>query len=347
MALLTEAERRKGVVTASAGNHGLGVALQARRLQINAKIVMPVRAPIVKQSNVTRLGAKVILDGATYDEAVKRARIIEREEERTFVHGFDDPDVMAGQGTMALEILEAVPDVDAVIVPVGGGGLLAGVGSVFKSLRPSAKVIGVEPEHYPSMRAALDNNEPVEIEGTPTLADGLAVRRIGTQVFPIARAVLDQLISVTEDEIAQAIFILLEIEKTVVEGAGASTLAALLSGRLDLKQETVVLPLCGGNIDMTMMAHILERGMAKDGRLVWLRTYADDAPGSLANLSRIVADTRASVKDVYHNRAFGRVAPNKVEIDWVLETRGHDHIREIIDALRAQGVEVATFEQVQ
>lgn len=345
LAQLTDDERRRGVVTASAGNHGLGLAHQARLLGISTKVVMPVRAPLVKQTNVKRLGAEVILAGETYEQAVARGHEIGAEEDRTYIHGFDDVEIMAGQGTIGLEVLEEVPDLDAIVVPVGGGGLIAGIGTAIKAQRPAVQVIGVEPANYASMQAACDHRSPTPIQGQPTIADGLAVNQVGALSFQAAHGVVDRLVTVSEDDIAQAILILLEVEKTVVEGAGASPLAALLHADLDLTGKTVVLPLCGGNIDMTMVAHILERGLAKDGRLVWLRTYADDTPGSLAELADLVAKTGSSVKDLYHNRAFGRVEPGKVEINLVLETRGHEHIAEVLTALRARRFKVATFDE--
>lgn len=344
--LLTAQQRKAGVVTASAGNHGLGVAYQARKLGIPTTVVMPKGAPLVKQSNVARLGATVILHGDTYEDAVAKGREIERAEKRMFVHGFDDPDIIAGQGTLGLELLDDVPELDAVIVPVGGGGLIAGVGLAIKALKPKVKVIGVEPERCASMAAALKAGKPVTVEAKPTIADGLAVNRVGEWPLKIVRETVDELVVVSEDEIARAILALLEMEKTVVEGAGAAPLAALLSGKVKLTGQTVALPLCGGNIDLNMMTHIIERGLAKDGRLVWLRTFASDKPGSLAAISRVIADAGASVKDVYHNRTFGPVEPGGVEIDWVLETRGHDHIAALVRALREMHIRVQTFENV-
>ena len=235
---------------------------------------------------------------------------------------------------------------DVVIVPVGGGGLIAGVGTAVKALRPQAKIIGVEPERYSSMIAALQARTPVTIEASPTIADGLAVSCVGGNALEIAAKVIDQMLTVTEDEIAKAILVLLEVEKTVVEGAGAAPLAATFTGKLDLCGKTVVLPLCGGNIDVNMMANIIERGLVKDGRLAWVRTFVSDKPGQLAAIARIIADVGASVKDVHHNRAFGRVEPGGVEIDWILETRGHDHIAEIILTLREKKIRVFTFENV-
>jgi len=341
---LTAVEKKRGVVTPSAGNHGLGVAYQAKRLGIPATIVMPKGAPLIKQTNVRRLGATVVLYGDYYADALTKAREIEKDKGQVFVHGFDDLAVIEGQGTLGLEIVEAVPDVDAVIVPVGGGGLIAGVGTAVKALRPRAKIIGVEPERYSSMIAALQAHQPVIIEASPTIADGLAVNCVGGNALEIAAKVIDDMVTVTEDEIAKAILVLLEVEKTVVEGAGAAPLAALFTGKVELRGKTVVLPLCGGNIDVNMMANIIERGLAKDGRLAWVRTFVSDKPGQLAAIGRIIADSGASVKDVYHNRAFGRVEPGGVEIVWILETRGHDHIAEIVTKLREKKVRVSTLE---
>jgi threonine dehydratase len=287
-----------------------------------------------------------VLHGDYYADALTKAREIEKEKGQVFVHGFDDPVVIEGQGTLGLEIVEAVPDVDAVIVPVGGGGLIAGVGTAVKALRPQAKIIGVEPERYASMAAALRAHKPVTIEASPTIADGLAVNCVGGNALAIAAKVIDQMLTVTEDEIAKAILVLLEVEKTVVEGAGAAPLAAMFTGKADLHGKTVVLPLCGGNIDVNMMANIIERGLVKDGRLAWVRTFVSDKPGQLAAIARIIADAGASVKDVHHNRAFGRIEPGGVEIDWVLETRGHDHLAELVLKLREKKIRVLTFENV-
>jgi threonine dehydratase len=332
---LSDAEQKRGVVTASAGNHGLGVAYQAKKLGIKATVVMPKNAPLVKRINVERFGGKVLLHGDTFDDATAHARKLDG----VYVHGFDDFDVIAGQGTLGLEILEAVPDLDIIVVPVGGGGLIAGIGAAVKALRPQVKIIGVEPERYASMQAALDAGKPVAIEATPTIADGLAVRCVGAKPLAIVEQVVDELVTISEDEIARAILMLLEIEKTVVEGAAAVSLAALLAKKVKLgRNKTVALPLCGGNIDMTMISNIIERGLAKDGRLVCLRTFVTDKPGSLAAVARIIADAGASVKQVDHNRAFGQVEPGGVEVEWILETRGHEHIAELIAKLGERGI---------
>jgi threonine dehydratase len=331
---LSDAERKRGVVTASAGNHGLGVAYQARKLGIRATVVMPKNAPLVKRSNIERLGGKVVLHGDTFDDATTHARTLEG----VYLHGFDDLAVITGQGTLGLEIIEAVPDLEVIIVPVGGGGLIAGIAAAVKAVRPAAKVIGVEPACCASMSAAMNAGKPVAIEATPTIADGLAVRRVGALPLEIAGPLIDELVTVTEDEIAQAILMLLEMEKTVVEGAAAASLAALLAGKVNVRGKTVALPLCGGNIDMTMIANIIERGLAKDGRLVCLHTFVSDKPGSLAAVARIIADAGASVKQVDHNRAFAQVEPGGVEVVWILETRGHEHIAELLAKLREKKV---------
>jgi threonine dehydratase len=337
---LTPAQCAKGVVTASAGNHGLGVAYQARQLGIAGTVVMPKNAPLIKRANITRLGGRVVLHGDTFSDALQHARQIASETGQTFVHSFDDRDIIIGQGTLGLEIAEQVPGLDLVIVPVGGGGLIAGVATAVKALCPKARIIGVEPARCASMQAALAAKKAVTIETTPTIADGLAVQQVGALALEIATPLIDELVMVTEDEIAQAILMLLEVEKTVVEGAGATSLAAMVK----VAGQTVALPLCGGNIDMTAMANIIERGLAKDGRLVCLRTFVNDRPGALAAVARIIADAGVSVKDVQHDRAFAGLEPGGVEIAWILETRGHEHITELVAALRAKGVRVATPE---
>jgi threonine dehydratase len=335
---LSAAERKRGIVTASAGNHGLGVAYQAKKLGIAATVVMPKNAPLVKRTNIERLGGRVVLHGDTFDDATTHALTLDG----VYVHGFDDRDIIAGQGTLGLEIIEAVPDLDIIIVPVGGGGLIAGIAAAVKAIRPSAKIIGVEPACYASMAAAMKAGKPVAIDATPTIADGLAVRRVGALPLQMAGPLIDELVTVTESEIAQAILMLLEMEKTAVEGAAATTLAALLAGKVKAAGQTVALPLCGGNIDMTMMANIIERGLAKDGRLVCIRTFVSDKPGSLAAVARIIADAGASVKQVHHNRAFGQVEPGGVEVEWILETRGHEHIAELLTKLRGKKVDATS-----
>jgi threonine dehydratase len=323
---LTPEERRRGVVAASAGNHGLGVAYHAQRLGLAAVIVMPEWAPLSKVMAVRRHQAEVILHGENYDDAYARAREIEGERGLVFVHPFDDPRVIAGQGTIGLELLEQVPDLDAVVVPVGGGGLLGGVGLAVKSLRPAVRVVGVQSDELPAMKAALAAGERVTVPAAVTIADGIAVRRVGAHTFDLARRYADDVVTVGEEEIANAILLLLEIEKTVVEGAGAVPLAALVNKRVALQGRTVALVLSGGNIDVTVVARIIERGLVKDGRLVRLAVPLLDRPGALARLTALVAQARANILHIHHDRAFSRGHVGETEVELTLETSGREHI---------------------
>ena len=323
---LTPDERGRGVVTASAGNHGLAVAFHAARLGIAAVIVMPEWAPLTKMLSARRQGAEVVLHGDNYDEAYARARAIEAARRLVFVHPFDDARVIAGQGTIGLELAAQVPDLDAVLVPVGGGGLSTGVAIALKSRRMDVEVIGVEAEEIAAMKAALTSNERVTVAAAATIADGIAVRRVGELTLPLARRWLDQVVTVSEEEIANAILLLLEIEKTVVEGAGAVPLAALVNKKVALAGKTVALVLSGGNIDVNLISRIIERGLVKDGRLVRLAVMLRDRPGELARLTALVAEMRANVLHILHDRAFSRARLGQTEVEVTLETSGRDQI---------------------
>jgi len=329
---LDEAERRRGVVAASAGNHGLAVAFHAARLGVPATIVMPSYAPLVKVTSARRYGAEVVLHGTDYDEAYERARALEAERGAVFVHPFDDPRVIAGQGTLALELLEQVEGLDAVVVPVGGGGLVAGVAVALKARRPGVRVIGVQAAAIPAMRQALQAQTRVRVPAGATIADGIAVRQCGETTFALAARLVDEIVTVDEEELANAVLLLLEIEKTVVEGAGAAPLAALLHRPLGLAGRRVALVLTGGNIDVTMLARIIERGLVKDGRLVRLGVVLQDRPGALARLTALIAEERVNILQIEHDRAFSRQAIGSSEVELTLETPG----RKQIDALRAR-----------
>ena len=337
---LGPAERRRGVIAASAGNHGLAVARHAARLGIAAVVVMPEAAPLGKVTAARRHGADVILDGENYDAAYARAKEIEAERDLIFVHPFDDPRVIAGQGTIGLELLEQVPGLDAVVVPVGGGGLIGGIALAVKTERPSVRVIGVQAEEMPSMRAALAAGERVTVPPATTIADGIAVRRAGEHTFDLARRYVDLVVSVDEEEIANAILLLLEIEKTVAEGAGAVALAALVNRRVALNGKTVALVLSGGNIDVNLIARIIERGLVKDGRLVRLTVTLRDRPGALAQLTSQVAQARANVLHIHHDRAFSRTRVGETDVELTLETSGRDQVEAITRLLRQSGYAV-------
>jgi threonine dehydratase len=337
LALTTEAERARGVVAASAGNHAQGVAHHARLLGIDSTIVMPVGTPMSKVESTRRLGGRILLQGQDYDAAAALASRIAEEEGRLLVHPFDDPGVMAGQGTLGLELVEQVPELDLVVVPVGGGGLIAGVATAVKAQRPQARVVGVEPAVMPSMREALDAGAPCTLPPAHTLADGIAVRRVGDGPFEVARHLVDAMVTVDDEEVAESILVLLEHEKTVAEAAGAAALAALLAGRIPCVGAHVVAVVSGGNIDVQVLSRIIERGLAKSGRLMRLRVVLRDEPGQLAELLAVVARERANVLSIRHERVAARMELGRTMVELDLETRGEAHVQRIGEALSQAG----------
>jgi threonine dehydratase len=338
--VMPEADRARGLIAASAGNHAQAVAYHAGRLGVRATIVMPEATPIMKVANTRAHGARVVLHGANYDEAYSEARRLEQVENLTFVHPFDDPDIIAGQGTIALELLEQEPELDAVVVPIGGGGLVSGIGAALKGLRPQARVIGVETEVLPCMLQAVEAGAPVTLDPANTIADGIAVKRAGELTLAHVKKHVDEIVTVSEEEIASAILYLLEREKTVVEGAGAVGVAALMERKIrGLEGKKVVTVVSGGNIDVNLVARVIERGLVKDGRLVRISVALQDKPGQLARVSNIVATARANVIEVHHTRAFAyRFGDTTLQL--TLETRGPDHVAEILHALRERGYQV-------
>jgi threonine dehydratase len=337
---LDEAERRRGVVAASAGNHGLAVAFHAARLGIRATIVMPTYAPLIKVTSARRYGAEVILHGANYDEAYERACAVGGGRGAVFVHPFDDARVVAGQGTLGLELLEQVEELDAVVVPVGGGGLIAGVALAVKARRPRVRVVGVQAASMPAMQRAVQARERVRVPAGATIADGIAVRQVGEVTLALAARLVDEVVTVDEEELANAVLLLLEIEKTVVEGAGAAPLAALLNRPLGLANGRVALVLSGGNIDVTMLARIIERGLVKDGRLVRLGVALQDRPGALARLTALIAEERVNILQIEHHRAFSRQAIGATEVALTLETSGRKQIDALKQRLESAGYSV-------
>ena len=338
--LLTPEECARGVVAASAGNHAQGVAYHASRLGVRSVIVMPLATPLVKVTATREFGAEVILHGANYDEACQEATRLCESEGMFFLHPFDDAAVMAGQGTIALEMLEQIEALDAVIVPIGGGGLLGGMACAIKALKPAVKVIGVQTSRLASMTAALANGGPVTVDAATTIADGIAVRRAGVLTYPMIAANVDEIVTVEEDEIASAILLLLEREKTLAEGAGAAALAALLQSKTSLAGEHdrhVGVLICGGNIDVTLLSRIIERGLVQDGRMIRLRIHLLDKPGALAELTRLIASHRANIVDTLHNRAYYGVNLGDTVIDITMETRGREQVLELLEALTAEG----------
>jgi len=341
IATLSDAEQEAGVVTASAGNHAQGVALAATRIGVDSKIVMPEHAPVSKVKATRNYGADVVLHGADYDEAAEKAHEVEREEDRVYVHAFDDPMVMAGQGTIGLEILEDLPPVETVLVPIGGGGLISGIATAVKAKRPDIRVVGVQAEGAASVAESLQKGEIIEREQVDTIADGIATRRVGDWTFEVIRDRVDEVVTVSDPEIAIAVTTLLERSKTLVEGAGAVPLAALLEDRFDYEQDEVIVPaICGGNIDLNVLTTVIMRGLVSDGRYLRIRTVLKDRPGALLELSELIADCGANIEAIQHDRASRDIAMNAAEVEIDLETRGSEHIEELVSTLEAAGHEV-------
>ena len=331
----------KGVIAASAGNHAQGVAHHARRLGLRAVIVMPQHTPTVKVERTRGFGAEVVLHGDTFDEARERATALAEEQGLTFVHPFDDPRVIAGQGTIALEMLRAQPDLDTLVVSVGGGGLISGIATAARHLRPDIRIIGVQAARFPAMVNAIKGTH--HPQGTSTIAEGIAVGQPGLITREIVRELVDDLVLVEEGDIEQAIVMLLEIEKTLVEGAGAAGLAALLKEPARYAGRRVGLVLCGGNIDPMLLAAIIERGMVRAGRLARIRVGARDTPGVLARITAIVAEAGANIDEVHHQRAFSTLSAQNVEVELVLQTRNREHVIAVVAALQAQGFEAGVY----
>ena len=337
IAMLTPEQAARGVVAASAGNHAQGVAYHATKRGIRALIVMPLATPLVKVTATRGFGAEVVLHGANYDEACTEATRLCEAQGMTFIHPFDDVNVMAGQGTIGLELLEQIPQLEAVVVPIGGGGLIGGIACAIKESRPEVRVVGVQTSRLPSMLAARAEGRPVTLEPSTTIADGIAVRRAGDATFPVVERYVDEIVTVDEDEIASAILMLLEREKTLAEGAGATALAALIQKKTTLVGAHTAVLVCGGNIDVTLLSRIIERGLVQDGRLIRLRIHLLDKPGALAELTRLIASHRANIVDTLHNRAYYGVNLGDTVIDITMETRGPQQVAELREALTAEG----------
>ncbi len=327
----------KGVVAMSAGNHAQGVAHHAARLGLRSVIVMPLFTPGVKVENTRRLGAEVVLHGDTLDEARSHALKLAASQGLTLVHPYDDPAIVAGQGTVGLEMMQAVPDLDTLVIAIGGGGLIGGIATAAKAIKPSIDIIGVQAERFPAMYNAIKGTALPQ--GASTIAEGIAVGTPGTLPQQIIRALVSDLLLVDEGDIEQAIVMLLEIEKTLVEGAGAAGLAAVLKYPERFKGKKVGLVLCGGNIDPLLLSSIIERGMVRAGRLARIRVGARDVPGSLARITAIVSEAGANINEVKHQRAFTLQAAQNVDIELVIQARGHAHVALVLSALKAQGFE--------
>jgi len=338
---LAAEERSNGVIAASAGNHAQALAFHASNLGIRATIVMPLPTPLIKVSATRGFGGDVVLHGSNYDEAYEEALRLSALDHLTFIHAFDDDAVIAGQGTLGLELLEQHPDLDAVIVPIGGGGLIGGMGCALKETNPRIHVVGVQPARIPSAKVALSGGKPATLPSAVTIADGIAVRRVGERTLPLIQKYVDDIVTVEEEEIANAVLLLLEREKMLAEGAGAAAVAALVNRRIPMVRERagkkIVVVVSGGNIDVTLLARIIERGLVKDGRLVRLRVHLPDYPGALHRLTGILAKHRANIVETSYDRAYHNVNLGDTAIDITMETRGPDHIAELISALGANG----------
>ncbi|MGA9403029.1 threonine ammonia-lyase [Haladaptatus sp.] len=338
---LSEAEKEAGVVTASAGNHAQGVALAATRSGVDAKIVMPKHAPISKVRATENYGAEAILYGEDYDEAAERAHEIEEAEGRTYVHAFDDEKVMAGQGTIGLEIMDDLPEVETVVVPIGGGGLISGIATAIKGRNPDARVIGVQAEGASSVADSLQKGSVQTLDSVDTIADGIATRSVGQRTFDVIDARVDEVVTVSDSEIAVAVSYLLERGKTLVEGAGAVSLAAILGSKFDYADDEVVVPvLSGGNIDMNLLTTVIVRGLVETGRYVKLKTVLKDRPGSLRKLLDVIADAQANIYAIQHDRTSRDIGMNATEVELDLETRGPEHVDNLLDSLRENGFDV-------
>ncbi len=339
---LPEAERKRGVIAMSAGNHAQGVAYHAARLGVRAVIVMPRGTPNVKVKATRVHGAEVVLEGDSLSDAARHAHERAARDHLTFIHPYDDPAIIAGTGTLALEMLEDDPSLEVLVVPIGGGGLISGIAIAAKALKPSIKLYGVESRTYCSMAQYL-KGEPVNVGGD-TIAEGLAVRDVGKLTGPVVRELVEEVLVVEEETIERAIVALIEIEKTVAEGAGAAGLAALRQFPGHFKGKRVATPICGGNIDSRMLAAVLMRGLVRDGRLVRLRVAMPDVSGSLAKVAQRIAEAGGNIVEVQHQRLFGTSSVRTPEVEFLIETRDREHTRTLVETLKAQGVRVVLLD---
>jgi threonine dehydratase len=341
IATLSEDGQSAGVVTASAGNHAQGVALAATRSGVDSVIVMPEHAPISKVKATKRYGGEVVLHGADYDEAQAKAHEIEADEGRTYVHAFDDKQVMAGQGTIGLEIVEDCPELDTVVVPIGGGGLISGISTAVTEELDDVRVIGVQAKGASSVADSLKKGSIQTLDSVDTIADGIAVRGVGERPFEVIQERVDEVVTVTDEQIAVALMYLLERTKTLVEGAGAVALAALLADTFTYKaDETIVPALCGGNIDMNTLTTVILRGLVETGRYLKIKTVLRDRPGALEKLLDVIAGRQANIYAIRHDRTSRNIGMNATEVELDLETRGEEHVAELLTAIREQGYEV-------
>ena len=341
---LDDAHKKAGVIAASAGNHAQGLAFAAQRNKVHATIVMPETAPTAKLRGTRKYGAEVVLHGNGYDDAFGRATELQKEKGYTFIHAFDDPRVIAGQGSIGLELMEQNPDLEVFVVPIGGGGLAAGMAVVLKEMNPRVRIVGVQAENIASMKASIEAGKIVSVSGT-TIADGIAVGRPGEHTFPIVRKYVDEIVTVTEDEIAQAVLVLFESEKTVTEGSGAAGVAAVLNRKISgIEGKQVCVVLTGGNIDTTFLKNILAHGMARDGRLAKLLVIVPDRPDSVAKIAGMAAAEKAHILDIHHRRVFNSAAYRETELELLVETPGPEQIEALLRAMSAQGYRAQSVE---
>ena len=334
MLQLTPEQRKAGVIAASAGNHAQGVAYAARQLGIAATIVMPETTPLAKIRGTEELGASIVLFGSRYGEAFEKASELQQQHGYTFIHAFDDSQIIAGQGTIGLELLEQVPDMDVLVVPIGGGGLIAGTAVAIKAKRPEVRIIGVEAQRIPSMKSSIEAGHVKIQHPANTIADGISITQVGEHTFPLVNQYVDDIVTVNEENIASAIMMLLEREKTLAEGAGAVGFAALSHGCIDnITDKKIVVVLSGGNIDMTMLTVILERGLEYDGRMARLKVVIPDKPGNIARLASLVADQHANILEIYQHHSVSEVDIGETEVEMVLEAKGRKHIDSIIASI--------------
>ena len=346
MTRLTDEEKSRGVVAGSAGNHAQGVALAATLNGIRSTIVMPEFAPLTKIIATRDFGGEVVLKGATFDEAVAHSRELQREHGYTYVHAFDDEAVIAGQGTIGLEIHEDLPDVDTVVVPIGGGGIISGIATALKALKPNVRIIGVQAANVPSVNTSLASGEPTTVDSQPTIADGIAVKRPGELTLPIIRELVDEVVEVTEDEIARGVFHCAQNNRLVVEGAGAAGIAAIIAGKVKLADgEKAVTVLCGGNIDGNLLARVIEQVMVREGRYVIFKLLVVDRPGNLAEMLNQVAHAGANVVEVFHQRAIWLAPLGRVGIEVILEVRDNAHATDVQLHLQKCGYQVERHSQ--
>jgi threonine dehydratase len=339
LASLSEAERKRGVIAMSAGNHAQAVAYHAARLGIPAVIVMPKGSPNTKIKNTKVHGATVLLEGESLADAAQHAHALAKRDDLVFVHPYEDPLIMAGQGTVGLEMLEAVPALDVLVVPVGGGGLIAGIATAARALNPRIKIYGVESRTYPSMHQRL-KGEPIKVGGD-TIAEGIAVKDVGDMAFAIIQKQVEEVLVVEEETIERGIVALIEIEKTVAEGAGAAALAALLEHPQRFAGKRVGIPISGGNIDSRVLASVLMRGLVRDARLVRLRVTMPDVSGSLAKVAQLIADAGGNIVEVQHQRIFGTASVRSPEVEFLVETRDSEHTRALVRSLEEKGIRVS------